>query len=119
MLTEWWDPVTFWSAQQSAIKETVESSIKGYQIALLERQKRREKERANDLIEQRYREEERIILGIQSVPLSTKQEAELEQLLAEANQFLEETRLRLVASTISWGDKCRTVSQEKLEKAKR
>lgn len=93
MFIEWWNPVKFWSAQLSAIEDYMERSVKDYQIEYLVRQKEREKQQAIGIIEQRYREEIRIILGLQPSALSANQWEEVEKLLAENNQFIEEMRI--------------------------
>jgi hypothetical protein len=124
----WWDPVRFWSSQPSAIQQEVETRFRAYQVYLVQRERDEAlavHERRKKLVEQGALEEQRKILGIKPKEVSPEALERLEQVLANADKTLEETRVRLdeaqqqgVANTIRWGEQCVAFSREQLAKIK-
>jgi len=125
----WWDPVSFWSAQPSAIQQEVETRIQAYQIYLVQRHADAAiaaTERKKTRIEQATLEEQLRILGIKPKQVSPEVSERLDQVVANAEATLEATRVRLdeaqrqgVADTIRWGEKCVAFSQEQLANVRR
>lgn len=123
----WRDPAKFWRAQPSLIQAEVVAAIRAYQlhiaeqryedaIAPLEAAKRELKRKAN--------QEFLVILG--KTP-EMKEEAEAEELrnqLAIQDQEIErsvraaenQAQKDMLASSLSWGEKCTAYSQNELKK---
>jgi hypothetical protein len=129
MLRAWWDPVGFWSAQPAAIQKEVESSVKAYQLYLVQRQAdvalaANEREKAR--IERATLEEQLRILGAQVKPVPPETQQALDQAYAKTDEAvratyasIDEVQRQMAERAIRWGEKCMTLSREHLARARR